>query len=105
MKQACQLLANCTLLGGLNADERAAVAALARIRTFNAGETVFAIGCPGDQMMALLSGSIRISVQVVIKGGYSSTCIAEPPNSRSPAGTNVPAGTLALVRSPLALRC
>lgn len=62
MKQACQLLANCTLLGGLNADERAAVAALARIRTFNAGETVFAIGCPGDQMMALLSGSIRISV-------------------------------------------
>src|SRR6516162_3828775 len=31
-------------------------------RTFNAGETVFAIGSPGDQMMALLSGTIRISV-------------------------------------------
>src|SRR6516165_6775017 len=27
------------------------------------------------------------------------------PNSRRPAGSNVPAGTLALVRSPLALRC
>jgi hypothetical protein len=27
------------------------------------------------------------------------------PNSRRPAGINVPAGTLALVRSPLALRC
>src|SRR5205807_5254423 len=29
---------------------------------FTAGETVFAIGSPGDQMMALLSGTIRISV-------------------------------------------
>src|SRR5436305_250882 len=45
--------------GGLKRD---AVVALARIRTFNAGETIFAIGSPGDQMMALLSGSIRISV-------------------------------------------
>jgi CRP/FNR family cyclic AMP-dependent transcriptional regulator len=32
------------------------------MREFNAGETVFAIGSLGDQMMALLSGSIRISV-------------------------------------------
>jgi CRP-like cAMP-binding protein len=38
------------------------VVALARIRTLDAGETVFAIGSPGDQMMALLSGTIRISV-------------------------------------------
>ena len=43
-------------------DERAEVVALARVRTFDAGETVFAIGSPGDQMMALLSGTIRISV-------------------------------------------
>ena len=40
----------------------AAIVALARIRTFNAAETVFAIGSPGEQMMALLSGTIRISV-------------------------------------------
>src|SRR5438876_11206918 len=33
------------------------------------------------------------------------TCIAGQPKSRRSAGTNVPAGTLALVRSPLALRC
>ena len=50
------------LFGGLNADERTAVVAQARIRTVNAGETVFAMGSPGDQMMALLRGTIRISV-------------------------------------------
>jgi CRP-like cAMP-binding protein len=46
----------------LSADERAAAVARAGIRTVNAGETVFAIGSPGDQMMALLRGTIRISV-------------------------------------------
>jgi CRP/FNR family transcriptional regulator, cyclic AMP receptor protein len=61
-KEACDLLVNCTLFAGLSPDERAAVVALARIRTLDAGETVFAIGSPGDHMMALLSGTIRISV-------------------------------------------
>ena len=61
-KEACDLLVNCTLFAGLSPDERAVVVALARIRTLDAGETVFAIGSPGDQMMALLSGTIRISV-------------------------------------------
>src|SRR5262249_48867560 len=56
LKEACYLLLNCSLFGGLRPDERAEVVALARVRTFNAGETVFAIGSPGDQMMALLSG-------------------------------------------------
>jgi CRP/FNR family transcriptional regulator, cyclic AMP receptor protein len=59
---ARHLLGNCVLFGGLSADERAAVVAQARIRTVNAGETVFAMGSPGDQMMALLRGIIRISV-------------------------------------------
>jgi CRP-like cAMP-binding protein len=40
----------------------AAIAAQARIRTFEAGETVFNLGSPGDHMMAVLSGTIRISV-------------------------------------------
>ena len=61
LKEACYLLLNCSLFGALRPDERAEVVALARVRTFNAGETVFAIGSPGDQMMALLSGTIRIS--------------------------------------------
>jgi CRP/FNR family transcriptional regulator, cyclic AMP receptor protein len=62
LKEARHLLGNCPLFGGLSTDERAAIAARARIRTYNANETVFAIGAPGDQMMALLSGAIRISV-------------------------------------------
>jgi CRP/FNR family cyclic AMP-dependent transcriptional regulator len=62
LKGARQLLANCVLFGGLSADERAAIVARARIRIVDAGETVFAIGSPGDQMMALLRGTIRISV-------------------------------------------
>ena len=39
------------------------------------------------------------------KGGCQSTCIAGQQKSRQSAGTNVPAGRPALVRSPLALRC
>ena len=62
---ARHLLGNCVLFGGLSADERAAVVARARIRTVNAGETVFAMGAPGDQMMALLRGNIRIRVPSV----------------------------------------
>ena len=62
LKEARHLLGNCPLFGGLSTGERAAIAARARIRVYNAGETVFAIGSPGDQMMALLSGAIRISV-------------------------------------------
>jgi hypothetical protein len=44
-------------------------------------------------------------IQVVIKGGYQSACMAGQPKSRRPAGPDVPAGTLASVRSPLALPC
>jgi CRP/FNR family cyclic AMP-dependent transcriptional regulator len=62
LKGARQLLGNCVLFAGLSADERAAVVARGRIRTVDAGEIVFAIGSPGDQMMALLRGTIRISV-------------------------------------------
>jgi len=62
LKEARHLLGNCHLFSGLTADERAAIADRARIRSYGAGETVFAIGSPGNQMMALLSGAIRISV-------------------------------------------
>jgi CRP-like cAMP-binding protein len=62
LKDAHRLLGNCVLFSGLSAEERAAIAAQARIRTFEAGETVFNLGSPGDHMMAVLSGTIRISV-------------------------------------------
>src|SRR3954466_9008429 len=46
----------------------------------------------------------RHRIQMVLKGGCQSACVAET-TFRRPAEANVPAGTLALVRSPLALRC
>ena len=62
LTEAHRLLDNCVLFGGLSPDERAAISARARIRTYKPGETVFAMGSPGDQIMALLSGTIHISV-------------------------------------------
>jgi CRP/FNR family cyclic AMP-dependent transcriptional regulator len=62
LNEARQLLGNCALFSGLSTDERAAIAARARIRTLNAGEIVFAMGDPGNQLIALLSGMIRISI-------------------------------------------
>lgn len=60
--EARRLLGNCVLFEGLSGNERSAISARARIRTFDAGESIFAIGSPGDQMMAVLSGTVRISV-------------------------------------------
>ena len=62
LTEAHRLLDNCVLFSGLNAKDRAAIFSRARIRTYNAGETVFFMGSPGNQMMALLSGTIRIRI-------------------------------------------
>src|SRR5215468_3484282 len=64
-------------------------------------------GCRGSKACRHSASDVdrRYRIQLVVKGGCQSTCIAGQPNSRRSAGTNVPAGTLALVRSPLALRC
>ena len=59
---ARHLFENCVLFEGLSASERSAISARARIRTFDAGENIFAIGAPGDQMMAVISGNVRISL-------------------------------------------
>lgn len=59
---ARHLFENCVLFEGLSANERSDIAARARIRTLDAGETIFAIGSPGDHMMAVLSGNVRISL-------------------------------------------
>jgi CRP/FNR family transcriptional regulator, cyclic AMP receptor protein len=60
--EARQLLGNCVLFAGLNADERAALAARAHIRVFGSDETIFRINSHGNQLMAVLTGTIRISV-------------------------------------------
>ena len=62
IEDARRLLANCMLFRGLVENERDAVVERARLRHFAAGETIFLMGSPGDSMMAVLSGQVRISV-------------------------------------------
>jgi CRP/FNR family transcriptional regulator, cyclic AMP receptor protein len=61
---ARQLLGACWLFRNLGPEERRALFARVRIRirTFAAGETIFVKGSPGDHMMAVVSGNVRISV-------------------------------------------
>jgi CRP/FNR family transcriptional regulator, cyclic AMP receptor protein len=59
---ARRLLAECYLFRELDADERDALFGRVRVRNYAAGETIFLMGSPGDSMMAVLSGSVRISV-------------------------------------------
>jgi CRP/FNR family transcriptional regulator, cyclic AMP receptor protein len=62
--EARRLLGECGLFSGLGPDERNALFARVRIRirNFSAGDTIFLKGSPGDQMMAVLNGNVRISV-------------------------------------------
>lgn len=60
--EARRLLAECSLFRGLTADERNQLVARAHVRGFEAGETIFLIDSPGESMMAILEGSVRISV-------------------------------------------
>src|SRR5947208_1820949 len=62
IEDARRLLADCILFRGLVRNDRDAVVARARLRHFAAGETIFLMGSPGDSMMAVLSGQVRISV-------------------------------------------
>jgi len=62
LENARRLLANCALFRGLKVEERDAIASRAHIRAFQSGDTIFTIGSPGDNMIAVLSGTVRISV-------------------------------------------
>ncbi len=59
--EARALLGASSLFRGLSADERKSLVARARVRTFSSGDTVFLMGAPGDSMMAVLKGNVRIS--------------------------------------------
>lgn len=59
---ARRMLGECVLFKGLSPDERADLVARARMRAYSAGETIFLMGSTGDSMMAVLDGTIRISV-------------------------------------------
>jgi CRP/FNR family transcriptional regulator, cyclic AMP receptor protein len=62
LEDARRLLGNCVLFRGLVASGKDTLVARARLRRFAPGETIFLIGAPGDSMMAVLSGKVRISV-------------------------------------------
>jgi len=64
VEDARRILGECGLFSGLEPDERRALFARVRIRirNFSAGEMIFPKGSPGDHMMAVLDGNVRISV-------------------------------------------
>jgi CRP-like cAMP-binding protein len=62
LAQAHHLIGSCSLFAGLSPGERNAISERARVRAIRAGETVFSIGSHGSQMMAVLTGTVRISV-------------------------------------------
>ncbi len=62
LNEARRSLGECILFRGLSPDERKGLVAQARIRNFAAGDTIFLMGSSGDSMMAVLSGTVRISV-------------------------------------------
>jgi CRP/FNR family transcriptional regulator, cyclic AMP receptor protein len=62
MVDARRLLGECTLFRELNAEECDALFARFHVRACSAGETIFHMGSAGDSMLAVLSGSVRISV-------------------------------------------
>jgi CRP/FNR family transcriptional regulator, cyclic AMP receptor protein len=61
-EDARRLLGECFLFRGLEPEARNALFGRLHIRSYAAGETVFLMGSAGDSMMAVLSGSVRISV-------------------------------------------
>jgi CRP/FNR family transcriptional regulator, cyclic AMP receptor protein len=62
LEDARRLLAQCSLFRGLSPDERNLLVARAHLRRLDAGETIFLMDSPGDSMMAILGGNVRISV-------------------------------------------
>jgi CRP-like cAMP-binding protein len=61
-EDAARLLGECFLFRELDADERSVLFARVRVRNYAAGETIFLMGSAGDSMMAVFTGSVRISV-------------------------------------------
>jgi CRP-like cAMP-binding protein len=62
LDNAQRLLGACSLFSHLTTSARSALVARARLRICAAGQLVFQMGSPGDSMMAVLTGKIRISI-------------------------------------------
>ena len=56
------MLGECVLFRDLDPEERNILFARVRVRSYAAGETIFLMGSAADSLMAVVSGSVRISV-------------------------------------------
>ena len=60
-----KLLEKCTLFSALDQEARHEIVAYARPRKFTAGESICRLGDPGDNMMAVILGTVRISLPAI----------------------------------------
>lgn len=61
-EEARRVLGECVLIRDLDPRERNILFARVRVRSYAAGETIFLMGSAADSLMAVASGSVRISV-------------------------------------------
>ncbi len=60
--EARALIADCVLFRGLGASQRDELVARAQVRSYAAGDTIFVMGSQHESMMAVLDGTVKISV-------------------------------------------
>jgi CRP/FNR family cyclic AMP-dependent transcriptional regulator len=64
-KDALRMLDSCVVFRALDTDARRRLAEHAKRRQFAAGQTIFTSGSPGHSMMAVVTGSVRITARSV----------------------------------------
>jgi CRP/FNR family transcriptional regulator, cyclic AMP receptor protein len=62
LESARRIFAGCLLFSDLAESESRSLGKRLRLKNFGPGETIFRMGDPGEAMMAVVSGSIKISV-------------------------------------------
>jgi CRP-like cAMP-binding protein len=62
LREAHRLIAACALFRGLGEAQRAKLLTRIRLRQYAAGETIFLMGDAGATLMAIIAGSVQISV-------------------------------------------
>jgi len=62
-RDALRMLDSCAVFGALDIEARRRLAEHARLRRFAAGEIIFQAGSPGHSMMAVVTGSVRITAR------------------------------------------
>jgi hypothetical protein len=61
-QEIAQLLSKSLLFGALDDDARRELAGHAHRRSFDTGEPIFHVGAPGQSMVVILNGTVRVSL-------------------------------------------